>query len=416
MEETEIKTEGMSQKWKKKLTILVIIMIIVIGIISVLKTQLSHSDQNSNHDTGKNTTTSSGTAISDGQNLSNHQCEGTDKKMLTHLPMSYDDFAFVLPYGLMIDGHVTPIDHQYFSPTIFNSPRDSYPVYAMADAKIVSLEPRTTDRGTEYRIVFSISCKLFYYYDLVTSLAPEIMTHWENTKDKHQTFTYQVKAGDEIGKIGGQTLDFAVWDMDKNLSGFVKPEHYISESWKVHTVDPLDYYTDDLRAKIISKYLRTTEPRSGKIDYDTDGKLVGTWFLQGTNFYNGLKREDYWVGHLSIAYDYLDPTSIVISTGDYGGEALQFGVLNNVPDPKTIDFSTGMIKYELVQQDWVDSDGQKWDRATLKQGIKAKNPSIIQGVALFQLQSEGTLKAEFFPNQTASQADNFTQNAKIFER
>ena len=34
------------------------------------------------------------------------------------------------------------IDHQYFSPTIFNSPRDTYDVMAPADGRIVDIGPR----------------------------------------------------------------------------------------------------------------------------------------------------------------------------------------------------------------------------------------------------------------------------------
>ncbi|KKW05394.1 MAG: hypothetical protein UY40_C0021G0003 [candidate division CPR1 bacterium GW2011_GWC1_49_13] len=72
------------------------------------------------------------------------------------MPMDLADFSIIIPYGLMIGGHVTPIDHQYYSPMVFNSPRDTYPVYAMADSRLVDIQPRDTDRGREYRMVFSI--------------------------------------------------------------------------------------------------------------------------------------------------------------------------------------------------------------------------------------------------------------------
>ncbi len=113
-------------------------------------------------------------AVKDGKKLSNNNCEGEEKPKITNLPMKYEDFKFIIPYGLTAGGHVTPIDHQYFSPMVFNSPRDKYPVYAMADSKIVDIGERETKKGTEYRLVFSVSCKLFYYYDLVTSLTPDL--------------------------------------------------------------------------------------------------------------------------------------------------------------------------------------------------------------------------------------------------
>ena len=109
-----------------------------------------------------------------GRELSNGQCQGKEKGKLGTSPMKSEDFSMVLPYGLMIGDHVTPIDHQYFSPTVFNSPRDTYEVRAMADSNIVDIQPRVRPEGTEYRFVFTISCTFFYYYDLVTSLAPEV--------------------------------------------------------------------------------------------------------------------------------------------------------------------------------------------------------------------------------------------------
>lgn len=351
--------------------------------------------------------------IKEGMDLSHNSCEGDEKTKLGTLPMNETDFSAILPYGLTVGGHVTPIDHQYFSPADFSSKRDAYPVYAMADANIVDIGPRETDGGTEYRLVFSISCTLFYYYDLVTSLTPEIEAAW---KKQENGIVYPVKEGEQIGYIGGQTLDFAVWDTDVNLTGFIVPEHYKGESWKIHTVDPLNYYTDELKAKVLAKYMRTIEPVSGKIDYDVDGKLIGNWFIEGTGGYIGGSLEGYWKTHLSIAPDAYDPTSIVVSIGDFGGKALQFGVKGNSPDPAKIGVKDELVKYELVQQDWADANGNHWDRTSLVKGLKAQNQTTVQGVALFQLTGTRTLKAEFFPGKTASQVTGFTANAKMYER
>lgn len=58
-----------------------------------------------------------------GKSLSNGTCVGKDKRKLTTLPMRMEDFSMIIPYGLVVGDHVTPIDHQYFSPTVFHSPR-----------------------------------------------------------------------------------------------------------------------------------------------------------------------------------------------------------------------------------------------------------------------------------------------------
>jgi hypothetical protein len=352
----------------------------------------------------------------DSYQLSRGKCKGTEKNKLGALPMKYEDFSMILPYGLTAGGHVTPIDHQYFSPTVFRSPRDKYEVYAMADATIVDISERQKPEGeVEYRFVFSISCKLYYYYDLVTSLAPDIKAEWQKSQ---RDINILVKEGQLVGRIGGQTLDFAVWDMDENLGGFVVPEHYAGEVWKIHTVDPLDYYTDDLKKTALTKYARTVEPRSGKIDYDIDGKLIGNWFLEGTGGYvQEGKSQEYWKGHLSIAPDAYDPASTVFSVGDYNGEAKQFGIKGNLPDPASSDQNSGLIKYELVQQDWVDGTGRNWDRMSLSAGLKAKNHNErVEGTALIQMIEARKIQVEIFPGKSASQVAGFTASAKIYER
>ncbi len=362
-------------------------------------------------------------AVKQGKMLSNGNCTGEDKPKLTTLPMKYDDFKMIIPYGLVIGGHVTPIDHQYFSPTVFQFPRDKYEVYAMADSKLVDIGERINDRGTEYRLVFSLSCKLFYYYDLVTSLTLELKKAYEDNKiDKQKSaINIPVKAGGLIGRIGGQTLDFAVWDTDIRLIGFVIPEHYAGEIWKIHTADPLNYYTTELKAQAVSKYIRTAEPISGKIDYDIDGKLVGNWFQEGTGGYTpaGTRGgEGYWKGHLSIAYDHYDPTSIVISMGEYAGKEAQFAVNGNTPDPVTVDVAKGLVKYELILQDWADpKTGKMWDRDSLVKGIVAKNhENQVEGTVFVQMLENRKIKFEAFPGKKASQVTAFTTNAKIFER
>lgn len=362
-------------------------------------------------------------AVAVGKNLSNQKCSGTGAGTLTELPMNLDDFAMIIPYGLVTSGHVTPIDHQYYSPTVFNSPRDTYPVYAMADARLVDIQLRTTERGVEYRMVFTMSCTFLYYYDLVTSLAPDIKAEYDLKKNSQGYATnidIQVTAGQEIGKIGGQTLDFAVWDTTKPLTGFVNPTSYQTELWKIYTADPLDYVTPEIKQQMISKYLRTVEPISGKIDYDVDGRLIGNWFLEGTNGYAGATGntgEGYWVGHLSIAPEHIDPTAFIVSFGDYLGEAKQFSIPQGSANPTEVSTATGLVKYELKSWNYIKEDKTGWDRVTFAKNLKlenSNNPS--QGCVLFKLVEDQKLKMEAFPGKKCSQVSGFTSAAKFYTR
>jgi hypothetical protein len=263
-----------------------------------------------------------------GQQLSSGNCSGKGPGRLEHSAMNPEDFTMIIPYGLMVGGHVTPIDHQYYSPASYNSPRDAYPVYAMGDARLVLIEHRTeqpqdndyvrTHKTDEYRLVFSQSCTFFYYYDLLTSLTPKLTTTFEKQSQGRRTAKVDlpVVAGQLIGRIGGQTLDFAVWDTTKPLDGFVVPEHYQSEPWKLYTADPLDYYTPELKQFMLSRYPRVNEPLSGKLDWDIEGTLRGNWFLKGTDYAGDLTdRSHYWKTHLAFAPDLYDPSHFVISIG-----------------------------------------------------------------------------------------------------
>lgn len=356
-------------------------------------------------------------ATAAGKYLSSGKCQGKGKLTFTHLPMRPQDFSILIPYGLVVDDHVTPIDHQYFAPADYKSPRDAYPVYAMADATITDIQPRTNERGTEYRFVFTHSCTSLYYYDLVTSLTGKVKEAYE--KDR-RNINLPVKAGEQIGAIGGQTLDFAYWDTDKPLTGFIKPSSYVAEAWKIYTADPYPRYTTELRELLTARNPRVAEPIAGKIDYDQPGKLIGNWFLEGTNGYagrSGTQGPTYATGHLSFAPEHFDPSFFVISMGNYNGQPEQFVTRSNSPNPADVSQQSGLVKYELVQLNYLKAGGSFWDRTSFTKPIKADNSNSVVGTVLVQLIDGGNkLRFEAFPNKTAGQVPGFTSAAKTYER
>ena len=355
--------------------------------------------------------------------MSNQKCIGSDKPKFTHLPMDPKDVAFILPYGLMVGGHVTPVDHQYFSPIVFNSKTSTYNVYAMADSHLVDVQTRQHNgQGlnagttvTDYRLVFYVSCHLLYYYDLINSLEPGLEQEWKNSGD------VAVQSGQLIGHIGGQTLDFAVWDTDVTLPGLLVKSHYDRESWKQYTADPLNYYADDVKAQALGLYIRTAEPISGKIDYDVDGKLIGTWFKKEadgtTTGYAGTGQSDYWTTHLSISPYFLDPTGFLISIGNWPDGAAQFATKEGGPNPATVDVSTGLVKYTLVEfRDYL-ANGQAWDDMTHPSSAITLHPTAtIKGCFLVQMTASREIKAEALKGKTCTQVSGFTTAAVSYIR
>jgi hypothetical protein len=232
---------------------------------------------------------------------------------------------------------------------------------------------------------------------------------------EHAAVSHEVEAGEQLGSYR-QNVDYNVVDESVTLPGLLVPEHYAREPWKIHTPDPFEYFTDEIRDLMLAKSLRNGDPAGGKIDYDIAGRLVGNWFREGTNGYAGSDPSRYWGGHLAVAYDHIDPSHVIVSIGTFDGAAAQFAVRGNGPDPAEISATTGPVLYELVMFDyWVGE--QRWDRRTLAKGIEARNYGAqVRGVVLFEVLASGKLRMETFPGVTATSVDGFTTGALVYER
>ena len=102
--------------------------------------------------------------------------------------------------------------------------------------------------------------------------------------------------------------------------------------------------------------------------------------------------------------------------GDFNGEAQQFGVQGNTPDPATVDVSDGIVKYELVRYDHLTDQGVSWDRVHFAKVTSTKPSSGVEGVVLVEMLGDRKIKFEAFPGKTASQVSGFTGKVKVYER
>lgn len=338
---------------------------------------------------------------------------------LTRAPMRLEDIERIIPYGLMVGGHVMPIDHQYYYPR----GDESCEVVAPADGFVVMVGHRvrlggSTERMRDYddfAIHIEHTGTFYTFYDLLTELDPAISASLDDATRKRFADKIQgppvqvripVKAGQVVGRVRGRSLDVALIDTETRLKGLLTPRLYGHYAWRLHVVDPFDYFGEPLKGELLRLNERTVEPRGGKFDYDVDGRLVGNWFKQGTNGYPGTQDpRGYWLGHLAVVYHHLDVEKVIVSVGDFDGRPRQFGVKGNGPDPAKVGKELGAVKYELLNPAR-PSSAKPFEGAD----------GVVQGVLLVQVLDGRLLKVEVFPGKTAADVSGFTQRASVYER
>lgn len=333
-----------------------------------------------------------------------------------------DRLGVIKPMGAMTKSHVTPVDHQYYLTPDWMSDLKIYnDIYSPADGTITDIQMLTSQLGNasdlewDYRLIIRHTSTIQSIFIHIDELSSKIAV-FAPTDLSEVKVDISVEAGEIIGRWRGQ-LDYNVVDADVTLSGFINPESYNIEPWKIHVSDPFDYFNESIKSQMIEKCVRIDEPLGGKIDYDVDGRLVGTWFKENTNKYEGLDRQgDYWEGHLTVAYDYIDPEQIVISIGSFDGEPRQFGVVGNSPDPADVNIESGLVSYELFEYWYYDLNEEWWDEESVVKGLKSTKTRDVPGVILFQLIEDQKLKVETFPGKAAEEVTGFTNDVMIYER
>jgi len=391
--------------------------------------QVPREQKNQNPDANKNQQQSSSEQTSKKLGwpyLQEPDCQGSGSVKFINSPMNIDDVKYLLPYGQVVGGHVTPIDHMYFEPKDRFLGPDIYPVRAIQDGVIFDIEKREVNVDTnadkkfpDWRLDIAHTCTFGSYFDLLTSVIPEIEEAYKSKNSNR--ILIKIKAGQIIGYIGGQTLDFGVYDYSYTLPGFINPKAYYDlEPWKVHTVEPFQYFPTPIKEELLAKMTRKVEPRAGKIDYDVDGTLSGNWFQKDTNYYVGIKREKYWDGHLSVAPDYIDPTIWIAAIGSIDDVYNNNFAIKSSIVPLDVNTSTGPVVYSIYRYNTyiVNDPARDWFRGPVypddQWGTRLnREPS---GIVMFELLETRLLKAEVFLGKTSDQVQSFTDKAKIYIR
>ena len=417
-------TKDKKQNKEKILLIVLGLAILLVGtVVAILL--VTKKDNKNNNSNQRNSNNQNEVQQGEFARQYSDRCEKKDSVSFTSYPIPMEQLGSIEPLGKVQDGHVTPTDHQYLAPLNSQAADNTTDVVMPADGKIVEIaampaqyigDRQQQTAPEDHRIVVSFSCQYYSIFIHVHQLAPALKDVVGDLQpNQGKQVDIKLSAGDKIGKIGGNPVDWTMLDTSKELSGFITPSLYQRESWKIHTIDPTNLFTGDLKDKVIAKSLRSTEPYGGKIDYDQAGKLVGNWFQEGTNGYEGVNMERYWDGHLSIAPDYIDANSTVLSIGNWTGKADQFAVKSG-PMPEEVSSSTGIVKFELVKRQYIGANGQPWVGSGLVKGIKLSKEGSTVGTVLVQLDGGEKLKLEVFAGKTPNQVSAFTTNARTYTR
>lgn len=318
------------------------------------------------------------------------------KVMFTVTPLPADHITRTVPAGMMIGGHVTPIDHLYIGidtlerDTATMTDADFVPVVAPADGFIVDVGVLN---GGVFRVVMVHGCNIvsvFMVVNRLTGVLADVGATVANGGRIEQPVA--IKAGEEFGRQRDNPLDFNIFDGATWLPGLANPFSYAEgEAWKPYTADPARVFVPDVWSVFESSMQRTVEPRWGKIDYDVVGSASGSWFLDGTLGYSGLmiadvasatsmmqgggapgKNDASW-SHLSISPHPVDPTRWIFSTGswsDPNGDAKQLAIdLGGFPPPDGLTEASGSVVYRLAQPSVVSPDAKP-----RQSGSKAPDP------------------------------------------
>jgi hypothetical protein len=360
-----------------------------------------------------------------------------------------DQLAPAIPYGMMVAGHVTPIDHAYLGIKSLSKPAsqltasDFVPVTAPADGIIT--EVSNLGSPNSHRVVINHGCNLWSVYmvmNKVTGVLASVASKAANSG--YVAPNIKVKAGDEFGRQAETMLDFNVFDGTQWLSGFQNIQSYLTlDTWKPYTADYLPFFTPSIRTAMEAQLQKTSSPRVGKIDYDIAGTASGNWFLAGTNGYAGRLNSDYenatamlgggsvpgkndysW-SHLAIAPHQVDTKAWVFSSGwwkDPKGDADQAALIvgSGQVAPDKLTSASGMVVYKLAQLSYAPPAGVTPNPP----GSMAPWPvgytvitGMSRGVVALQVNADGSLSLELNTTLTdPASLTAFTAAKRIYNR
>jgi hypothetical protein len=274
------------------------------------------------------------------------------------------------------------------------------PVYAVAKGVIVTASAGTRqipdfafpvqNRGKIYddhSIKLMISKTIRVNYGHISKLNYDLLPELRDlpVDERGHNVEIPVNSGDIIGWVGPHpALDFSVSDFSLELN-IINQTLFPEDQY--FAADVYDYFRSTLLDQMIGIAARDQAPWGGKVDWDIEGKIIGSWFLDGTTSYTQFSRQ------LAIAYHHIQSERITISDGSPmldvpgsqgPGAPNVYWVRGNIPPPEEIGPGSGIVEYELIMQGAGLTDEQK----------------PTEGFMLVEMTIAGAMKLEIFTGTT----------------
>ena len=366
-------------------------------------------------------------------------CPLSGRVTFTSPVIRLEDLLTIVPQGIMVTDHVTPIDHGYIGVRPLAKPRasrteaDFVPITAPADAEVI--EVSSLGSPTSIRIVLAHGCETYSVLMVVNRLSGALAYLQDDLLRQPQLRPdIRVLAGEELGQQRDNPLDFSVHDGAAWLPGLLAPFSYTTgEAWKPYTVDPWPYFTPGLAAAYEGAMQRIAMPRWGRIDQDVRGTASGNWYLSGTVGYSGRPVDDFRSGvplrggmvdgklayswsHLAFARHAVNTTRWIMSIGwwkDERGDTAQWvlDVGSGQPEPSQLTAASGMVVYRL----WNWTQPMAVNDAPQQVGYQI-TPVGVVGLIAVQVNGDDTIGIELVPGARDPSAFSAFSSAKRMYR
>lgn len=343
-------------------------------------------------------------------------CVDAPINRFTSAPVATDQVRFIEPLGKTAGTQVLPAVYASIIPLNPLATASSYNLVMPANGKVVDVTRNATNNA--YDIVVSYSCRYYTIFQNVPNLIPPLAAQLPATMEPNasQPLNASFKAGEPIGSFGNQPIQWIMVDAKASVQGLSNGEQYSAQPWIVHAIDPFSVYAKTAREQLQAKSLRSAEPIGGKFDYNKANTLSGSWFKTGTNGFAATTDQP-WINFLSVAPDYIDPSSTIVSIGNWEGKPRQFVVKGKV-DPTQATQANSPVKYELLELVYLKPDGSAWSPTGdgFIKGLTVSQNGPVIGSIMFEVQEGDKIRLQRFPGKTADQLTVFEASAELYER